>query len=283
MKIVSPLSYRIIALDLDGTLTNSQKVITPRTFEALMRAQHEGVRIVLASGRPTYGISSLAQQLQLAEFGGFVLSYNGGRIIDWRTEKAIYSQTVDTDLVPTLYTFAESAKLPIVTYQSNAILASFNEGEYLAEEARINGMPVVVAKNFVADASAIQGGATKFLIPGEPQLLVDLEAKMKEVLSNRMEIFRSAPFFLELTPKGIDKAQSLQRLLAHLGMKREDLMAFGDGFNDLSMLEYAGMGVAMGNAVDEVKAIADFITISNDEDGIAIALEQLLYPNDKQE
>ena len=112
----------------------------------------------------------------------------------------------------------KSAKLPIVTYQSNAILASFNEGEYLAEEARINGMPVVVAKNFVAEASAIQGGATKFLIPGEPQLLVDLEAKMKEVLSNRMEIFRSAPFFLELTPKGIDKAQSLQRLLAHLGM-----------------------------------------------------------------
>ena len=278
MKIVSPLSYRIISLDLDGTLTNSQKVITPRTFEALMRAQREGVRIVLASGRPTYGISSLAQQLQLDKFDGFVLSYNGGRIIDWRTEKAIYSQTVDTDLVPTLYIFAESAKLPIVTYQSNAILASFNEGKYLAEEARINGMPVVVA-----EASAIQGGATKFLIPGEPQLLVDLEAKMKEVLSNRMEIFRSAPFFLELTPKGIDKAQSLQRLLAHLGMKREDLMAFGDGFNDLSMLEYAGMGVAMGNAVDEVKAIADFITISNDEDGIAIALEQLLYPNDKQE
>lgn len=283
MKPLSPHFYRIITLDLDGTLTNSQKVITPHTFEALMRAQREGVRIVLASGRPTYGISSLAQQLQLDKFGGFVLSYNGGRIIDWSTEKAIYSQTVDTDLVPTLHTFAESAKLPIVTYQSNAILASFNEGEYLAEEARINGMPVVVAKNFVAEASAIQGGATKFLIPGEPQLLVDLEAKMKEVLSNRMEIFRSAPFFLELTPKGIDKAQSLQRLLIHLGMKREDLMAFGDGFNDLSMLEYAGIGIAMGNAVDEVKAIADFITISNDEDGIAIALEQLLYSNDKQE
>lgn len=89
MKIVSPLSYRIIALDLDGTLTNSQKVITPRTFEALMRAQHEGIRIVLASGRPTYGISSLAKQLQIAKFGGFVLSYNGGRIIDWSTGKAI--------------------------------------------------------------------------------------------------------------------------------------------------------------------------------------------------
>lgn len=102
MKTVTPLSYRIISLDLDGTLTNSQKVITPRTFEALMRAQREGVRIVLASGRPTYGISSLAQQLQLDKFGGFVLSYNGGRIMDWRTEKAIYSQTVDTALIPTL-------------------------------------------------------------------------------------------------------------------------------------------------------------------------------------
>lgn len=283
MKPLSPLPYRIIALDLDGTLTNSQKVITTHTLEALMRAQHEGVRIVLASGRPTYGISSLANQLQLTEFGGFVLSYNGGRIIDWSTEKAMYSQTVDTDLVPTLHSFAESAKLPIVTYQSNAILASYNEGEYLEEEARINGMPILVAENFVEESCAIPGGATKFLIPGDPQLLIALEAEMKEVLSARMEIFRSAPFFLELTPKGIDKAQSLQRLLNYLGLKREELMAFGDGFNDLSMLEYAGMGIAMGNAVDEVKAIADFITISNDEDGIALALEQILYSNDKTE
>lgn len=271
------LPYSIIALDLDGTLTNSEKKITPRTFDALMKAQREGVRLVLASGRPTFGIAALANQLQLADYGGYVLSYNGGRIIDWCEKTVIFSQVVDQKLVPILYDFAEKAQLPIVTYLPEAILASKNEGEYLAEEARINGMPVVVAQNFVEEAMQIAGGSTKFLIPGEPELLIQLESEMKATLSEQMEVFRSAPFFLELPPKGIDKAQSLQRLLTHLGLERESLMAFGDGFNDLSMIQFAGQGVAMANAVEEVKSIADFVTTSNEEDSIAQALEQLLF------
>ena len=277
MNKSTALPYSIIALDLDGTLTNSEKIITPRTFDALMKAQREGVRLVLASGRPTFGIAALANQLQLADYGGYVLSYNGGRIIDWCEKTVIFSQVVDQKLVPILYDFAEKAQLPIVTYLPDAILASKNEGEYLAEEARINGMPVVVAQNFVEEAMQIAGGSTKFLIPGEPELLIQLESEMKAALSEQMEVFRSAPFFLELPPKGIDKAQSLQRLLTHLGLERESLMAFGDGFNDLSMIQFAGQGVAMANAVEEVKSIADFVTTSNKEDGIAHALEQLLF------
>ena len=277
MNKSTALPYSIIALDLDGTLTNSEKNITPRTLDALMKAQREGVRLVLASGRPTFGISALANQLQLADYGGYVLSYNGGRIIDWCEKTVIFSQVVDQKLVPILYDFAEKAQLPIVTYLPEAILASKNEGEYLAEEARINGMPVVVAQNFVEEAMQIAGGSTKFLIPGEPELLIQLESEMKAALSEQMEVFRSAPFFLELPPKGIDKAQSLQRLLTHLGLERESLMAFGDGFNDLSMIQFAGQGVAMANAVEEVKSIADFVTTSNEEDGIAHALEQLLF------
>ena len=277
MNKSTALPYSIIALDLDGTLTNSEKIITPRTFDALMKAQREGVRLVLASGRPTFGIAALANQLQLADYGGYVLSYNGGRIIDWCEKTVIFSQVVDQKLVPILYDFAEKAQLPIVTYLPEAILASKNEGEYLAEEARINGMPVVVAQNFVEEAMQIAGGSTKFLIPGEPEQLIQLESEMKAALSEQMEVFRSAPFFLELPPKGIDKAQSLQRLLTHLGLERESLMAFGDGFNDLSMIQFAGQGVAMANAVDEVKSIANFVTTSNEEDGIAHALEQLLF------
>ena len=277
MNKSTALPYSIIALDLDGTLTNSEKIITLRTFDALMKAQREGVRLVLASGRPTFGIAALANQLQLADYGGYVLSYNGGRIIDWCEKTVIFSQVVDQKLVPILYDFAEKAQLPIVTYLPEAILASKNEGEYLAEEARINGMPVVVAQNFVEEAMQIAGGSTKFLIPGEPELLIQLESEMKATLSEQMEVFRSAPFFLELPPKGIDKAQSLQRLLTHLGLERDSLMAFGDGFNDLSMIQFAGQGVAMANAVEEVKSIADFVTTSNEEDGIAHALEQLLF------
>lgn len=277
MNKSTALPYSIIALDLDGTLTNSEKIITPRTFDTLMKAQREGVRLVLASGRPTFGIAALANQLQLADYGGYVLSYNGGRIIDWCEKTVIFSQVVDQKLVPILYDFAEKAQLPIVTYLPDAILASKNEGEYLAEEARINGMPIVVAQDFVEEAMLIAGGSTKFLIPGEPELLIQLESEMKAALSEQMEVFRSAPFFLELPPKGIDKAQSLQRLLTHLGLERESLMAFGDGFNDLSMIQFAGQGVEMANAVEEVKSIADFVTTSNEEDGIAHALEQLLF------
>lgn len=277
MNKSTALPYSIIALDLDGTLTNSEKNITPRTFDALMKAQREGVRLVLASGRPTFGIAALANQLQLADYGGYVLSYNGGRIIDWCEKTVIFSQVVDQKLVPILYDFAEKAQLPIVTYLPEAILASKNEGVYLAEEARINGMPIVVAQNFVEEAMQIAGGSTKFLIPGEPEQLIQLESEMKAALSEQMEVFRSAPFFLELPLKGIDKAQSLQRLLTHLGLERESLMAFGDGFNDLSMIQFAGQGVAMANAVEEVKSIADFVTTSNEEDGIAHALEQLLF------
>lgn len=275
MTDFSAFPYALIALDLDGTLTNSEKLITPRTFDALMTAQRAGVRLVLASGRPTRGIAPLAEQLQLANYGGFVLSYNGGRIIEWATKRALYSQTVSPALIPQLFAFAEQAQLPIVTYLPNEILASRIGDAYLEEESKINAMPVVVAKDFVQEANKLEGGATKFLIPGDPDKLVELEVQMKSSLSSQMEVFRSAPYFLELTPKGIDKAQSLQRLLEHLDLQRESLVAFGDGYNDLSMLEFAGTGIAMANAAEEVKAISNMVTTSNDEDGIALALEKL--------
>ena len=99
----------------------------------------------------------------------------------------------------------------------------------------------------------------------------------KKPFGDELSIYRSAPFFVEIMAQGIDKAASLDRLVKHMGIKREEVMAFGDGYNDLSMIEYAGMGVSMANGVDEVKENADFVTLSNDEDGIAYALEKLLF------
>jgi Cof subfamily protein (haloacid dehalogenase superfamily) len=97
---------------------------------------------------------------------------------------------------------------------------------------------------------------------------------MYEVLKGRMEVYRSEPYFLELVPKGIDKAQSLAVLLEEIGMTREEMIACGDGFNDLSMIKYAGLGVAMDNAQPTVKEAADFITHSNDADGVAHVVER---------
>lgn len=108
---------------------------------------------------------------------------------------------------------------------------------------------------------------------GDPTLMLKAEEDLVEKLGDKMDIFRSAPFFLELVPKGIDKAKSLTRLLAKINLTPSDMIAFGDGYNDLSMLKLAGMGVAMENAAPEVRAEADYVTLSNEEDGIAAALE----------
>ena len=105
--------------------------------------------------------------------------------------------------------------------------------------------------------------------------MIKAEAELSDLLNYKMDVFRSAPFFVELVPKGIDKAQSLERLLQHLGFDATNLIAFGDGYNDLSMIKYANMGVAMANAAPELRAIADYVTLSNDEDGVAIFLEKL--------
>ena len=109
-----------------------------------------------------------------------------------------------------------------------------------------------------------------------PRRSAELEPVIRERLGHENNVFRSEPFFLEVMPKGIDKAQSLGRLLAYLGMSVEEMAAFGDGYNDITMLEYAGLGVAMGNAQEEVKLSAGYIAPSNDEDGVAWTLEHVI-------
>jgi Cof subfamily protein (haloacid dehalogenase superfamily) len=123
---------------------------------------------------------------------------------------------------------------------------------------------------------AIHFPVAKCLIVGEPTRLAVLEKEMYEHLKDRMGVFRSEPYFLELVPKGIDKAQSLSVLLGEIGMRREEMICVGDGFNDLSMIRYAGLGVAMANAQDVVKENADYITLSNEEDGVAAVVEKFI-------
>lgn len=268
------MEYKLLALDLDGTLTNSKKQITLHTLETLIRAQQEkGLKIILASGRPTYGVAPLANALQLDKFGGFILAYNGGEIINWRTHEIMYKNLLDHDVLPYLYECAKKNDFAIVTYENEYVLTEKPDDEYVLKEALLNVMKIKKVDNFL---EAVRHPIAKCLIVGEPTRLAILEKEMQEHLKDRMGVFRSEPYFLELVPKGIDKARSLSVLLEELELKREELMAAGDGFNDLSMVRFAGMGVAMANAQDVVKENADFITLSNDEDGVAYAVEKFI-------
>lgn len=268
------MKYKFLALDLDGTLTNDKKEITPRTKEMLFKAQEEkGVKIILASGRPAYGVAPLADEIGLAKFGGYILAYNGGEIIDWQTREVICRSLLDHDVLPYLYRCANGNGFAIVTYENEFVLTEKPNDEYVLKEALLNVMKIKKVDNFL---EAVKHPITKCLIVGEPVRLAELEKEMYAQLKDRMGVFRSEPYFLELVPKGIDKGKSLEALLERLGVVREELMAVGDGFNDLTMIKFAGMGVAMANAQEVVKENADFITLSNEEDGVAYAIEKFI-------
>lgn len=268
------MKYKLLALDLDGTLTNNKKEVSAHTKETLVRAQKErGVKIILASGRPTYGVAPLADEIGLGEFGGYILAYNGGEVIDWRTREVIHSSLLDRDVLPYLYKCANDNDFAIVTYENEYVLTEKPDDEYVQKEALLNVMKIKKVDNFL---EAVKHPITKCLIVGEPVRLAALEKEMYEHLKDRMGVFRSEPYFLELVPKGIDKGKSLEELLRKLEITREELMAVGDGFNDLPMIKFAGMGVAMSNAQDVLKENADFITLSNEEDGVAYAVEKFI-------
>ena len=267
------MKYKLIVLDLDGTLTNSKKEITPRNKEVLTRIQELGAHLVLASGRPTYGIAPLADELGMDKHDGYILSYNGGEIIDWETQEMIYENVLPNDVIPILYKCAHDNGLTILSYDGEKVLTENASDPYVLKEAHLNKMEIRETDNFLRDITL---PVPKCLIVGDPEKLIPVEAELSIQLQGKINVFRSEPYFLELVPQGIDKAQSLEVLLNKIKIKREEMMAIGDGFNDLSMIKYAGLGVAMGNAQEPVKKAADYITLTNDEDGVAVAIEKFM-------
>ena len=267
------MNYRMIVLDLDGTLTNRNKEITPKTKEALFELKRQGGVIVLASGRPTYGIMPLARELELHKTGGYVLSFNGGRIIDCSTGQTVFAKELPVESNETIIRLSKEHGVNILTYKDDLIITPDASDEYVKKEAAINKLEVKEIKDI---ESYVTFPVVKFLMLEDGDILQNVEPKVKAFLGRDYSVYRSEPFFLEVLPKGIDKAASLERLLARLGMSREEMIACGDGYNDLSMIEYAGLGVAMENAVLPVKKAADYVTLSNNDDGIAHVVEKFM-------
>ncbi len=269
------MKYKMLVLDLDGTLTNSKKEISYNTKEALMELQKKGVKIVLASGRPTWGIEPLAKELELEEHGGFILSFNGGRVIDCKENKIIFEQVIRKERVADVFDLAKKHHVNILTHKDNVILASDETDPYAQIEGKINKMPVVEVDNL---KEYIDFPIIKCIMLGDGDYLQQVEESVKNALGEQFSVYRSEPFFLEIMSEGIDKAQSLDRLLQYVGMEKSDMVACGDGYNDISMVQFAGLGVAMKNGNEEIRALADYVTEkSNDEDGIVEVIQRFFY------
>ncbi len=268
------MKYKLLVLDVDGTLLNDAKEITKRTLSALLKIQQMGVRVVLASGRPSYGLMKVAKTLELGNYGGFILSYNGCQIINAQNGEILFERRINPEMLPYLEKKARKNGFALFTYHDNLILTNNSDDEHVLDEAELNDLVVIEEEEF---STAIDFAPCKcMLVSDDEAALVALEEHWKKRLSGVLDVFRSEPFFLEVVPCSVDKANTLGALLEHLGVKREEVMAIGDGTCDVAMLQLAGMGVAMGQAPDSVKACADYITASNEEDGVAAVVEKMI-------
>ena len=268
------MKYKLLVLDVDGTLLNDEREISKRTLAALLKVQQMGVRIVLASGRPTYGLMPLAKTLELGNYGGFVLSYNGCQIIKAQNGEILFERRINPEMLPYLEKKARKNGFAIFTYHDDTLITDSPDNEYIKNEALLNNLKIIREDEF---STAIDFAPCKcMLVSDKEKALIGLEQHWEKRLAGTLDAFRSEPYFLEVVPCGVNKANTLGALLEHLGVTREEVIAVGDGVCDVTMLQLAGMGVAMGHLQDSVKVCADYVTASNEEDGVALAVEKLI-------
>lgn len=268
------MKYKLLVLDVDGTLLNDEREISKRTLAALLKVQQMGVRIVLASGRPTYGLMPLAKTLELGNYGGFVLSYNGCQIIKAQNGEILFERRINPEMLPYLEKKARKNGFAIFTYHDDTLITDSPDNEYIKNEALLNNLKIIREDEF---STAIDFAPCKcMLVSDKEKALIGLEQHWEKRLAGTLDAFRSEPYFLEVVLCGVNKANTLGALLEHLGVTREEVIAVGDGVCDVTMLQLAGMGVAMGHSQDSVKVCADYVTASNEEDGVALAVEKLI-------
>ena len=273
--------YDALVLDIDGTLVGSDKQVSEKTREALIRLQERGKTVAIASGRSISGIRKTAARIQLDKFGGYIIAYNGTTVINCKTGECIYNQTVDRELIKPVYEAAKEVGVGILVYrdQSKELLAGNGVDKYIEMDARACDIAIREVSDF---PKAIDFPINKFLLTGEPEHMKEVERVMRDKFGDKLNVFRSDPYYVELLPRFIDKSVAVEKLVRFLDISRDKLICVGDSYNDLTMLRYAGFGVAMGNAQQEVKEAADYVTSSNDEDGIVQVIEKFMTAKEEE-
>lgn len=256
---------KVLVLDIDGTLTNSAKEITEGTRQAIWEIMDRGHKVILASGRPTPGMRRYEAELELDKREGYLLSFNGAKVVNCMSGEVVHQKVLPLSILPGLYQYAKERGAGLITYYGDTVISAFEPDEYVMLEARINGLPVRVVENFV---EFVDYDINKCLMTAPVELAEVMEQELQKQYGEVLSVYRSEPFFVEIMPRNVDKASSLEKILPALGVAWEGTVCCGDGFNDISMIKYAKVGVAMGNAQPAVKEAADYITGTNDEDGL---------------
>lgn len=261
------MTYRIIALDVDGTLINDHHELTPRVRTAVRAAAEHGAEIVLCTGRgSTSAFPVLTEQLGLE---GTMITHNGASIVDSKTRKVIAETAIP--FAPA-YQYIRFAKERGVHFDMNTAFELYVNGELTAEVAdmyeRMFARPIVWTKE-----EELPQGLVKLSLFAPKTTLDAMEAAWSD-WEHELQTIRSGDYFIDVQHPRASKGEALSQLAAMRGVPREQVLAIGNYYNDLGMISFAGLGVAMDNSPEDVKAVADARTASNNEDGVALALEK---------
>jgi Cof subfamily protein (haloacid dehalogenase superfamily) len=265
------MPYKLVALDIDGTLYNSDKAISPRTRQALIDLQQRGVIVALASGRPVSGIEPIAEALDLEKHHGLIVAYNGGRVIDATSRTVLYEQTLPLDLSKRLLRHLAALPVTPIVDDGRDIVTDNPDGFHIRFECAMVNLGLRVVGNLAED---LDFEPVKILIAAPAEVLGPTIPAIEAPFAGELGFVLSTPYYLEALLPEVSKADGLKVVCDRLGIAPSEVMAFGDAPNDLTMIEFAGLGVAMGNACPELKAAANTVTLTNDDDGIAHMLAQ---------
>ncbi len=269
------IAPRLVALDLDDSLLNNELLISDRTVAAVQKAAEQNIYVVICSGRSPSAILPFVRRLDLAgkEQGRYAVASNGSVVVDLHKREEIYSAKVDGDVLAQAKKAADKVGLPCQVYSSSMVYASV-DNEYTRMDSNLTGVPSEVVPDF---ENFVKSGFAKMMVPGDPKILVGLQKELAARFEGRAVVLISKPYFLEILPANCGKGEALEFLSAHLGIKMNEVMAFGDSMNDESMIVKCGLSVAMSNGLDKIKDEAAFVTrLTNDQDGIADFVEQFV-------
>jgi Cof subfamily protein (haloacid dehalogenase superfamily) len=265
------MKYKMLVVDMDDTLLNDNHEISIENKTMLLKAQELGVLVVLASGRPTSAMIAYAKELQCDVNNSFMISFNGSTITDLKEDKVLFEHALSKEQIHSLYDFSQQNKTHIITYLDGKIISETNS-EYIDVEKDITGLELDIVSSF---KDRVTSSAVKCILLEEPSYLKNVEKVLKNAMPD-LSVCMSKPFFLEAAPNGIDKAASIKILAKKLNIHQSEIIAVGNAGNDLSMVQYAGLGVWVDNVDSELREFGDVIVSSNNNHGVAEVVQRFI-------
>lgn len=268
--------YKLVAIDLDGTLVTDEKELTKKTVEVIKEASKKGVKIMISSGRSFYRLERFIDALDLRKENQCTICFNGGMIVENKTKEMLYSKSLDAEEVEELIQLGKALRLPIMIYTRDTHYVETIPEVVRKNTKNLKGMNLKVVNFNQINFKKPENYIYKVCFIDKPEKIIEKRKQISEEILKKYEITSSVPEYLEIVKKGIKKSEAIKVVMEKYDIKQDEVMAIGDGENDVEMLDFAGLGIAMENASDFVKGFANDVTTSNNHDGVANAIEKYI-------